>query len=136
MRMAVTAVIFEATERIEADGARLRILRGQPERALATDRGLEARRIDDRARVGCAPGAKFVPVAGEQRFHDDGAGPVDAAWREERFIERDLIGSERRVARMSDRQGLFEEFDLLVGAGELRPAPRGLEVERAVRVEA
>ena len=134
--MAITAIILEAPERVEADGAGLWILRGQPERALAADRGLEAGRIDDGARVRSAPGKEFVPVAGEQRLHDDGPGPVDAARREERFIERDLIGSERGVARMSDRQGLFEEFDLLVGAGELRPASRGLEVQGAIGVEA
>jgi len=92
--MAITAIILEAPERVEADGAGLRILRGQPERALAADRGLEAGGIDDGARVRTAPGTEFVPVAGEQRLDDDGPGPVDATWSEERFIQRDLIRSE------------------------------------------
>ena len=134
--MAVASVVLKATERIEADGAGLRILRREPERALAADRGLEAGGIDDRARVRSAPGKEFIPVAGEQRLHDDGPGPVDTARREERFIEGDLVRAERGVARMSDRQRLFDEFDLLVGARELRPASRRLQVQRAIRVEA
>ena len=133
--MPVAAVVLEAAERIEADRAGLRILRREPERALPADGGLEAGGVDDRARVRSTPGAQFVPVAGEQRLHDDGARPIDAARREEGFIQRDLVGSERGVARMPDRQGLFQEFDLFVGPGELRPAPRRLQVERAVGVE-
>ena len=132
----VASVRFEAAQGVEPDDAGRRVLGGEPQRSLPADRGFEARGVDDFPRMSGPPGSQLVPVSGEQRLDYDGAGPIDAARSQERFVEGDFVVAERGVARMADGQGLFDEFHARLIARELHPAAGGLQVERAVGVEA